>query len=156
MTTLADPPVHLFVTRSPGGAPAATVPLVRVTMLVLVILGVCACAGCSTSTPGSTGSASSASAPAVSTKIVSVDPSSQLGDEVTWTVTNKTHQAQLATCEVLVLDGSTQLGDYGPVQLAVAAGATAEEYSQVTTLAGSSTHDVAQVVCQKGLIPTVG
>ena len=129
----------------------------RVTVTVFVILAACACAGCSTSTPGATGtSGSSTSAPAVSTKIVSVDPSSQLGDEVTWTVTNKTQQPQLATCEVLVLDGSTQLGDYGPVQLAVAAGATAEEFSQVTTLAGSSARDVAQVVCQKGLIPTVG
>lgn len=92
----------------------------------------------------------------MSTKVVSVVPSSQLGDEVTWSVTNKTGQAQLATCEVLVLQGSTQLGDYGPVQLVVAAGATAEEFSQVTTLAGSSAGDTAQIVCQKGLIPAVG
>ncbi len=92
----------------------------------------------------------------MSTKVISVDPSSQLGDEVTWNATNKTRQPQLATCEVLVLKGSTQLGDYGPVQLVVAAGATAEEFSQVTTLAGSSAGDTAQIVCQKGLIPAVG
>jgi hypothetical protein len=92
----------------------------------------------------------------VITKVVSVDPSSQLGDEVTWNATNKTGQPQLATCEVLVLKGSTQLGDYGPVQLAVAAGTTAEEFSQVTTLAGSSAGDMAQIVCQKGFVPTVG
>ena len=92
----------------------------------------------------------------MSTKVGSVDPSSQLGDEVTWSMTNKTHRPQLVTCEVLVLNGSTQLGDYGPVQLAVAAGATAEQFSQVTTLAGSSAGDTAQIVCQKGLIPAVG
>ena len=75
---------------------------------------------------------------------------------VTWHATNKTDQPQLATCEVLVLNGSTQLGDYGPVQLAVAAGATAEEFSEVTTLAGSGAGDTAQIVCQKGLAPAVG
>jgi hypothetical protein len=69
---------------------------------------------------------------------------------VRWNVTNKTSQPQLATCEVLVLNGSTQLGELGPVQLAVAAGATAEQFSEVTTLAGSSTGDTAQIVCQKG------
>jgi len=68
---------------------------------------------------------------------------------VAWHVTNKTGQPQLATCEVLVLNGSTQLGDYGPVQLAVAAG-------EVTTLAGSSAGDTAQIVCQKGLTAAVG
>jgi hypothetical protein len=67
---------------------------------------------------------------------------------VKWNMTDKTRQPQLVTCEVLVLDGSTQLGDYGPVQLAVAAGATAEEFSEVNTLAGSSAGDTAQIVCQ--------
>ncbi len=67
---------------------------------------------------------------------------------VMWTATNKTKQPQLATCEVLVVNGSTQLGELGPLQLAVAAGATAEQYSQVTTLAGSGPHDTAQIVCQ--------
>ena len=71
-------------------------------------------------------------------------------------MTNKTGQPQLATCEVLVVKGSTQLGDFGPVQLAVAAGATAEEYSEVTTLAGSGAGDTAQIVCQQGLIPATG
>ncbi len=75
---------------------------------------------------------------------------------VTWNATNKTGRAQLATCEVLVLHGKTQLGDYGPVQLTVAAGATAEEFSEVTTLAGSSAGDTAQIVCQKGLTPAIG
>ena len=70
-----------------------------------------------------------------------------------WNATNKTGQAQFATCEVLVLKGSTQLGNFGPVQLAVAAGATAKEYSEVTTLAGSSAGNTAQIVCQKGLTP---
>lgn len=69
---------------------------------------------------------------------------------VKWNVTNKTDQPQFATCQVLVLNGSTQLGDYGPVQLAVAAGATAEQFSEVTTLAGSGPRDTAQIVCQKG------
>jgi hypothetical protein len=72
---------------------------------------------------------------------------------VRWNVVNKTDQPQLATCEVLVLNGSTQLGEFGPVQLAVAAGATAEQFSEVTTLAGSSAGDTAQIVCQKGLAP---
>ncbi len=88
--------------------------------------------------------------------VVSVNPTSQLSEMVMWDATNKTGQPQLATCEVLVLHGSTQLGDYGPVQLAVAAGATAEEFSEVTTLAGSSAGDTAQIVCQKGLTPAVG
>jgi hypothetical protein len=64
-------------------------------------------------------------------------------------MTNKTGQAQLVTCEVLVLNGSTQLGDYGPEPSAVAAGATAEEFSEVSTLAGSSAGDTAQIVFQK-------
>jgi hypothetical protein len=72
---------------------------------------------------------------------------------VRWNVTNKTGQPQLATCEVLVLKGSTQLGEFGPVQLAVAAGATAEQFSEVTTLAGSNAGDTAQIVCQNGLTP---
>ncbi len=81
---------------------------------------------------------------------------SQLSDMVRWNATNGTSTPQLATCEVLVLNGSMQLGDYGPVQITVAAGATAEEYSEVTTLAGSSAGDRAQIVCQKGLIPATG
>lgn len=68
-------------------------------------------------------------------------------------MTNKTRQPQLVTCEVLVLNGSTQLGELGRVQLAVAAGATAEQFSEVTTLAGSNAADTAQIVCQKGLTP---
>ncbi len=48
-----------------------------------------------------------------------------------------------------MLDRSTQLGDYGPVQLALAAGATAEEFSEVSTLTGNSADDTAQIVCQK-------
>ena len=75
---------------------------------------------------------------------------SQLGDTVKWDATNDTAVAQLATCEVLVLNGSTQLGELGPIQLTVAAGATAEQYSEVTTLAGSTAGDTAQIVCQKG------
>jgi hypothetical protein len=63
---------------------------------------------------------------------------------------NTSGQPQIVTCEVLVLNGSTQLGQYGPEHLAVAAGATAEEFSEVTTLAGSGTGDTAQVLCQKG------
>gem|GEM_PF-6764449 len=85
-----------------------------------------------------------------------MNPTSQLSDMVMWNVTNKTGQPQFATCEVLVLHGSTQLGDYGPVQLAVAAGATAEQFSEITTLAGSSAGDTAQIVCQKGFTPAVG
>ena len=75
---------------------------------------------------------------------------------VKWNATNKTGQPQLATCEVLVLHGSTQLGDYGPVQITVAAGATAEEYSEVTTLAGSGADDTAQIACQKGFVSATG
>jgi hypothetical protein len=79
-----------------------------------------------------------------------VSSTSQLGEMVKWDATNKTGMPQLATCEVLVLDGSMQLGELGPLQLTVAAGATAEQYSEVTTLAGSSAGDTAQIVCQKG------
>lgn len=75
---------------------------------------------------------------------------------VRWNATNKTGHPELATCEVLVLNGERQLGDYGPVQIAVAAGATAEEFSEVTTLAGGSAGDTAQIVCQKGLSPAPG
>jgi hypothetical protein len=69
---------------------------------------------------------------------------------VKWDATNPTGEPQLATCEVLVLNGSTQLGELGPLQLTVAAGATAEQYSEVATLAGSTASDTAQIVCQKG------
>jgi hypothetical protein len=82
--------------------------------------------------------------------VVSVSATSQLGDMVRWNATNKTGAPQLAKCEVLVLHGSMQLGELGPLQLTVAAGATAEQYSQVTTLAGSTPGDTAQIVCQKG------
>jgi hypothetical protein len=118
----------------------------RTGRLALVIAGLSVCAGCSTGSPSS--SANSASA--VSTRIVSVSATSQLSQMVKWDLTNTTHVPQLVTCEVLVLNGSTQLGDYGPVPLAVAGGATAEEFSEVSTLAGSSSGDTAQVVCQKG------
>jgi hypothetical protein len=77
-----------------------------------------------------------------------VSSTSQLGDMVKWDATNKTGEPQLATCEVLVLHGSMQLGELGPFQLTVAAGATAEQYSEVTTLAGSTAGDTAQIVCQ--------
>ncbi|MBV8462407.1 MAG: hypothetical protein JO368_03880 [Acidimicrobiales bacterium] len=83
-------------------------------------------------------------------------PTSQLSEMVTWHATNKTDHPEFATCEVLVLNGSTQLGDDGPLPLAVAAGATAEEYSEVTTLAGSGAGDTAQVVCQPGLTSAGG
>lgn len=73
---------------------------------------------------------------------------SQLGDMVKWDATNNSVRPQLATCEVLVLHGSSQLGEFGPLQLTVAAGATAEQYSEVTTLAGSAPGDTAQIVCQ--------
>jgi hypothetical protein len=79
-----------------------------------------------------------------------VSSTNQLGEMVKWDATNKTGAPQLATCEVLVLNGSTQLGELGPLQLTVAAGATAEQYSEVTTLAGSGAGDTAQIVCQKG------
>jgi hypothetical protein len=68
---------------------------------------------------------------------------------VKWQLKNKTTQPQLVTCEVLVLHGSTQLGELGPLQLAVAAGATAEQFSEVTTLAGNEAGDTAQVLCQR-------
>lgn len=79
-----------------------------------------------------------------------MNPSTQISDAVTWTVTNRTSQPQEANCQVLVLNGSTQIGDYGPVQFTVAAKATAEEFSQVETLSGSSAGDTAQIACQKG------
>ncbi len=82
--------------------------------------------------------------------VTSVSSTSQLSDMVKWQLTNKTAQPQLVTCEVLVLTGSTQLGELGPMHLAVAAGATAEQFSEVTTLAGSGASDTAQVLCQKG------
>jgi hypothetical protein len=86
----------------------------------------------------------------IRTNVVSVSSTSQLGDIVKWDATNETGEPQLATCEVLVLKGSMQLGELGPLQLTVAAGATAEQYSEVTILAGSTAGDTAQIVCQKG------
>ena len=72
-------------------------------------------------------------------------------------VQNATGQAQVASCEGLVLNGKNQLGQYGPaVIVAVAAGATAEEFSEVTTLAGSGSGDTAQIVCEKSLMPSAG
>ncbi len=87
---------------------------------------------------------------------MSVSSTSQLSDMVRWNATNATGQAQLASCEVLVLNGKNQLGQYGPVVIAVAAGATAEEFSEVTTLAGSDSGDTAQIVCEKSLMPSAG
>lgn len=114
-------------------------------------MALCVFAGCSnTSQGGSDGSTDSNTAPPVTTSVVSVSTTSQLSDMVKWQLTNKTSQPQLVTCEVLVLNGSTQLGELGPTQLAVAAGATAEQFSEVTTLAGSSASDKAQILCQKG------
>lgn len=136
------------------GGELAPSQLVRASRVVVVIVAVCACAGCSTVTQSPTSTpTSSNSGPAVITRVVSVSSTSQLSDMVRWNVTNKTRQPQLVTCEVLVLNGSTQLGELGPVQLAVAAGATAEQFSEVTTLAGSNAADTAQIVCQKGLTP---
>ena len=120
----------------------------RTGRLALAVLGLCVCAGCSNGASGSGGSANSA--PAVSTRVISLSTTSQLSDMVKWDLTNKAGHPQLVTCEVLVLNGSTQLGQYGPVPLAVAAGATAEEFSEVSTLAGSGAGDTAQVVCQNG------
>jgi hypothetical protein len=115
--------------------------------LVLAMMGLFVCAGCSTS-PGP--STTSNSGPGVSTRVISVSATSQLSETVKWDMTNKTARPQLVTCEVLVLSGATQLGEFGPEPLAVAAGATAEEFSEVSTLAGNSGGDTAQVVCQKG------
>jgi hypothetical protein len=130
---------------------------VRALKLVLVITALCACAGCSSSSQSQPGTSSSSSpGSALSTTVVSVRATSQLSEMVRWNATNGTTSPQLATCEVLVLNGKTQLGDYGPVQVVVAAGATAEEYSEVTTLAGNSAGDQAQIVCQKGLTPANG
>ena len=118
--------------------------------LALVMMALCVCAGCTKgSQSGTCTPPSSSSDPAVSTSVASVSATSQLSEMVKWSMTNKTRQPQLVTCEVLVLDRSTQLGDYGPVQLAVAAGATAEEFSEVSTLAGNSAGDTAQIVCQR-------
>lgn len=119
--------------------------------VALAIVVLCLCAGCSTDTgpSSSSGSTDSTASPSVSTSVTSVSATSQLSDMVKWQLTNKTAQPQLVTCEVLVLNGSTQLGELGPLQLAVAAGATAEQFSEVTTLAGSTASDTAQVLCQK-------
>lgn len=115
--------------------------------MALAVVGLCVCAGCST---GSQGPSASAGTADVSTRIVSVSTTSQLSEMVKWDLTNKANQPQLVTCEVLVLTGSTQLGEYGPASMAVAGGATAEEFSEVSTLAGNGGGDTAQVVCQKG------
>jgi len=123
---------------------------VRTGWVALLVLTASACAGCSTSSPEGTSTSNSTSRPAISTNVVSVSSTSQLGEMVKWDATNKTTEPQLATCEVLVLNGSTQLGELGPLHLTVAAGATAEQYSEVTTLAGSTAGDTAQIVCQKG------
>jgi hypothetical protein len=76
---------------------------------------------------------------------------SQLSDIAKWQLTSKSSQPRLVTCEVLGLNGSTQLGELGPTQLAVAAGATAEQFSEVTTLAGSSASDKARIPVSKEL-----
>jgi hypothetical protein len=121
------------------------------------MVAVCVCAGCSEgSTNGTSTASQSNSAPALKTVVVSVSSTSQLSDMVKWNATNGTDQTQLATCAVLVLNGKNQLGQYGPVEVVVAAGATAEEFSEVTTLAGSGSGDTAQIVCQKGLMPSAG
>jgi len=130
---------------------------VRALKVVLVLVAVCACAGCSTGAQSQPGTSSHVSPGlGLTTRVVSVSSTSQLSDMVKWDAINRTRVPQLATCEVLVLNGSTQVGDYGPVQIVVAAGATAEEYSEVTTLAGSAVGDTAQIVCQKGLSPAGG
>jgi len=128
-----------------------TVLDVRTGRVALVLVALCLCAGCSKdSQSGSSASMGSITRPAVSASVTSVSSTSQLSDMVKWQLTNKTAQPQLVTCEVLVLTGSTQLGELGPMHLAVAAGATAEQFSEVTTLAGSGASDTAQVLCQKG------
>jgi hypothetical protein len=123
---------------------------VRTRWLALFVVAACACAGCSNGSPGQNGSTDASSPAGITTSVVSISATSQLSDMVKWNALNKTGQPQLATCEVLVLHGSTQLGELGPVQLTVAAGATAEQFSEVTTLAGNSAGDTAQIVCQKG------
>lgn len=128
-----------------------TVLWVRTGRVALVFVALCVCAGCSTDSQSRpSASARSNTGPAVTTSVASVSSTSQLSDMVKWNLTNKTSQPQLVTCEVLVLNGSTQLGELGPLQLAVAAGATADQFSEVTTLAGSSADDTAQILCQKG------
>ena len=82
--------------------------------------------------------------------MLSVTSTSQLSDNVKWQLVNSTAKPQFVRCTVVVLHGSTQLGDEGPLELAVAAGATAEEFSEVTTLAGSGSGDTAQVLCRNG------
>jgi hypothetical protein len=126
-------------------------------MMVLVVTAAGACAGCSSGSPSQANTqTSSNSGPEVRTRVVSVSSTSQLSDMVRWDVANTTNQPQLVTCEVLVLNGTTQLGTFGPVPLAVAAGATAEQFSEVTTLAGSGAGDSAQIVCQKGWTGATG
>ncbi len=139
----------------PTGSPAAfadTVPVVRASRVILVFVVAGLIAGCSSSSqPRPSASRSPTSpGPGLTTRVVSVTSTSQLSDNVKWLATNKTSQVQLATCEVLVLNGSTQLGEFGPTRIAVAAGATAEQFSDVTTLAGSEPGDTAQIACQKG------
>jgi hypothetical protein len=123
---------------------------VRAWQKVLAVVAVATCAGCASNPPEQSGSPSTetASGSALQTHVVSVSSTSTLSEMVRWNATNPTGQTQLATCEVLVLHGSTQLGDSGPLQIAVAAGATAEQFSEVTTLAGSNAGDRAQIACQ--------
>ena len=86
----------------------------------------------------------------MSASVVSVIPSSIVSDAVTWDLTNNTNQPQLATCEIFLLNGSTQIGTYGPVQIPVAGGASAREFAQVDTLSGTTESDSAQIFCRKG------
>jgi hypothetical protein len=123
---------------------------VRTGWIAVLVFAGAACAGCSSGSPSGSSASNAASELAISTNVVAVSSTNQLGEMVKWDATNKTRAPQLATCEVLVLNGSTQLGELGPLQLTVAAGATAEQYSEVTTLAGNGVGDTAQIVCQKG------
>jgi hypothetical protein len=123
---------------------------VRAWRVTLVVGAMALCAGCSAASPSGSGAPDTPDT-SLTTTVESVSSTSQLSDMVKWNATNKSGQPQLATCEVLVLKGHTQLGDDGPLQLAVAGGATAQEFSEVTTLAGSHPGDTAQIVCQKGL-----
>jgi hypothetical protein len=120
--------------------------------MVLAVAAVATCAGCASTSTERSGApnANATSDSAIRASVVSVSSTSTLSEMVRWNLTNPTGQTQLATCEVMVLQGSTQLGDYGPVEVAVAGGATAQQFSEVTTLAGSGAGDTAQVACQKG------
>jgi hypothetical protein len=133
-----------------GTTRVSTVRPVRTGRLALVVVGLCVCAGCSSGAPSTVASTGPNPVPDVSTRVISVSATSQLSQMVKWDLANKSDEAQLVTCEVLVLNGTTQLGQYGPEPLAVAGGATAEEFSEVSTLAGSTPGDTAQIACQKG------